>query len=309
MSPADARSARVRIVLSPASAASEEVYLDDFDFSPRAAAPPGEAPASGPATQTSEPSEPGAAPGRSAPRSTADGIEAEESPYQVKVSEVCYDANGAGDDSAHEWVELYNAGPYAVELTGWALLDNTARDSLSGASLEPRAFAVVAAGPDFEADYPAFDGLLIFAGDGRIGNGLANQGDRMILLDAERRPVDALSYGDDSEIFDPPIAAVAPGHCLERTPVGYDTDTARDFRDNPRPSPGSASEIASASLTPSATPPGDVSLVRGATGFGEGGGQGGLPWPWILLAGLLLLGGTGAGVVAYGIRARSVRRP
>lgn len=313
VAPADARSARVRIVLSPASAAPETLYLDDFAFSPRTAAVPdetavGDASASAPAPQTPASSEPGTAPGRGAPSAGADAIEAEESPYGVKISEVCYDTAQAGDDSAHEWVELYNAGSRSVDLAGWGLVDNTARDSLSDASLEPRAFAVVAAAPDFEADYPAYDGLLILVGDGRIGNGLSNRGDRLILLDADGRPADALSYGDDTEIFDPPIATVAPGHCLERTPAAYDTDTARDFRDSPRPSPGFASEVAGAAATSSATPTGNVSLVRGASGFEGGGGQGGLAWPWILLGGLLFLGGAGAGVVLQRATARVRKR-
>jgi hypothetical protein len=199
---------------------------------------------------------------------------------------------GGRDDAAHEWVELYNAGPQSVELADWSLSDNVASDTLPPTALRPRAYVVVAASPDFRSQYPAFRGNLLVLRDGRIGNGLANEGDRLLLLDADGRPVDALSYGSDREFFDPPAPAVPPGHSLERFPPNRDTDTAADFRDSAHPSPGRGP----AELTPTATAGPALSEVQGRA-LSPAQSESGLSWPWLLLAaGLVFAGGAGAGL-------------
>jgi hypothetical protein len=312
--PGEARSARARIVLVPASAAPETIYLDDFTLEETApptpagggesgeAAPPGRQTA---ATDEPEPltglSERGGSessggvgsPGRASAASASQAREGrtyEDSPYAVKISEVLVNA-GAGGDAASEWVELYNAGPESVELGGWSLADNVAADTLPPAALAPGAYAVVAASPDFRRQYAAFRGTLLVLGDGKFGNGLANEGDRLLLLDEEGRSVDALSYGLDHEFFEPPAAAVPPGHSLERFPSDRDTDTAADFRDNAHPSPGTGPlEVLPPTLTPS-----PLSEVRGQA-LSVAGSGGDLSWPLLLLAaGLVFVGGTGAG--------------
>jgi hypothetical protein len=134
-------------------------------------------------------------------------------------------------------------------------------------------------------------GTLLVLGDGKFGNGLANEGDRLLLLDEEGRSVDALSYGLDHEFFEPPALAVPPGHSLERFPSDRDTDTAADFRDNAHPSPGTGPlEV----LPPTPTPS-PLSEVQGqALSVAASGGD--LSWPWLVLAaGLVFVGGTGAG--------------
>jgi hypothetical protein len=204
---------------------------------------------------------------------------------------VLANAGAGGDDAAREWVELYNAGAASVELGGWSLADNVAADTLPPAVLPPGAYAVVAASPEFRSQYPAFRGILVVLADGRIGNGLANEGDRLLLLDEEGRSVDALSYGTDREFFQPPAPAVPPGHSLERFPSDRDTDAAADFRDNARPSPGSGP---SPGIAPAAAAS-PISEVQGEAQSASGGG-GDPSWAWFLLAaGLVFGGGTGAG--------------
>jgi hypothetical protein len=312
--PAEARSARARIVFVPASGASETIYLDDFALEETAAPTPagggepeaataseGQAAGTGEQVPSSRASatggtEPGGgtrSSGRASatPTPTRQGRTYEDSPYAVKISEVLASAGAGSDDAAREWVELYNAGAESVELGGWSLADNVAADTLPSLVLAPGAYAVVAASPDFQQQYPAFQGALLVLADGRIGNGLANEGDRLLLLDEEGRPVDALSYGTDREFFDPPAPAVPPGHSLERFPSDRDTDTAADFRDNARPSPGSGP-------SPGIAPTAAASLIAEVQGEGQSasGGGGDPSWAWFLLAaGLVFGGGTGAG--------------
>ncbi len=311
--PEDARSARARVVFVPASAVPETVYLDDFALEETAA--PGQTLGmeSGEGTPLSE--EQTAAIGGEPPSepSTADGTASdgksrgrtssatatlfrqartyEDSPYAVKISEVLASAAADSDAAGGEWVELYNAGPESVELGGWTLSDNVAADTLPPLTLSPGAYAVVTASAGFRRQYPAFRGDLLVLAAGRIGNGLSNEGDRLLLLDDEGRPVDALSYGADHEFFDPPSPAVPPGHSLERFPPDRDTDTAADFRENAHPSPGVGPAV-EASPTAMASP---VSEVQGQALSAIGGGDA-LNWPWLLLAaGLVFVGGTGAG--------------
>jgi hypothetical protein len=316
--PEEAHSARARIVLVPASAASETIYLDDFALEetasptpasggePEEAASPGrQAAATGgpeplttPSARSGAESEEGVRSPSLASAASAsqarEGRSYEDSPHAVKISEVLASAGAGLDDAAHEWVELYNAGPESVELGGWSLADNVAADTLPPAALPPGAYAVVTASPDFQRQYPAFRGALLVLADGRIGNGLANESDRLLLLDEEGRPVDALSYGLDREFFEPPAPAVPPGHSLERFPPDRDTDTAADFRDNAHPSPGAGPP---AGLTPAAAAS-PISEVLGQALSVAGSGSG-FSWPWLLLAaGLVFVGGTGAGVAS-----------
>jgi hypothetical protein len=84
--------------------------------------------------------------------------------------------------------------------------------------------------------------------DGRIGSGLSNEGDRIILKDSAGCIIGAISYGTDTTYTSLPD--VAAGHSLERSPAGG------SFIDNPNPSPCSSypSATTTPSLTPTATP-------------------------------------------------------
>lgn len=316
--PQEARSARARIVFVPASAIPETIYLDDFVFEETAPPTPtstsetqetiplSEARAAAPADELKPPPMPSDRSGPASDGGVRTAVQiaqapapqgdrpptSEDSPYAVKISEVLADAGRGRDDAAYEWVELHNAGSEGVELGGWILGDNVADDTLPPVTLSAGGYAVVAASRDFRRQYPAFDGNLVVLADGRLGNGLANEGDRLLLLDEEGRPVDALSYGSDREFFEPPAPAVPPGHSLERFPQGRDTDTATDFRDNAHPSPGTGPAPV---LPPTATATSRLSEVQGQA-LSSTGSDSGPSWPLLLLAaGLIFVGGTGAG--------------
>ncbi len=176
-------------------------------------------------------------------------------PGRVLIQEVLYDAPQSGPDAAYEWVELYNPGPEAISLAGWRLADNTAEDVLPDVLLPPGGLLVVAADADaFRTNVPDFRGRLVVVADGRIGGGLANNGDRLALLDPTGAVVDALSYGNDATWLDPPAPDVPAGHSLEREPPGLDTDAATDWADRFPPSPGQLAPPATSTPTPSPTP-------------------------------------------------------
>jgi uncharacterized protein YcfL len=308
LAPLGTRSARVRVMLVPLSSTRATIYLDDMSLyealpdmpvNPATPSTPGpEAPAEEPAPES---------PPAGAERSSevlSQAVSAERSPYQVKINEVLYDPAQPGDEAGNEWLELYNAGSEPVDLGDWTISDNGASDRLPPLTLPPRAFVVIAASEAFRSTYPAFDGSLLALDGGKIGNGLGDKGDRLILRDSAGRLADALSYGEDDTILSPPASAVAGGHSLERSPPGHDTDSAADFVDNPRPSPGTgprkAAVLSGAALMPFAvakTEP-DAESAQGA----RSGGIGTRAWA-LIGAGLFALGG-GLGVGAAFYRRR-----
>jgi len=303
LAPLGTRSARVRVMLVPQSSAKATIYLDDMSLyeappdmpvNPATPSTPGpEAPAEEPAPES---------PPAGAERSSevlSQAASAERSPYQVKINEVLYDPAQSSDEAGNEWLELYNAGSEPVDLGDWMISDNGAGDHLPPLTLPPGAFAVIAASEAFRSTYPAFDGSLLALDGDKIGNGLGDKGDRLILRDSAGRLADALSYGEDDTILSPPASAVAGGHSLERSPPGHDTDSAADFVDNPRPSPGTgprkAAVLSGAALMPFAvakTEP-DAESSQSA----RSGGIGARAWA-LIGAGLFALGG-GLGVAFY----------
>lgn len=153
----------------------------------------------------------------------------------IVINEIFYQG-----DYSREWIEIYNAGSVAFDLSGWSITDNTQTDTLVTTSLllQPGNFAVIV-GTNNSGQPIASGAILIVLGNTAIGNGLAEDGDRLILKDNISNVVDQMNYGDDTAVWNPARAGVAVGYSLERSPVGKDTDTASDFVDQSSPSPGS----------------------------------------------------------------------
>jgi hypothetical protein len=168
------------------------------------------------------------------------------------INEVQYDPVQVGQDAAFEWVELYNRTGGTYVLDNWSVTDNYSSDLIPSVQLSPGEFVVIAAGAGFYDNFPDFSGRIAFVDDGKIGNGLNNDGDSLCLADSTGRIIDALSYGDDDDVMLTPCPDVRAGHTLERQPAGLDTDRAGDFVDNGTPSPGYG--LAAATPTPSPAP-------------------------------------------------------
>jgi len=172
----------------------------------------------------------------------------------VLLNEVQYDPLQPGIDASFEWVELFNCTQEPVELEGWVISDNYGSDPVPSLTLLPQGFAVIASAQDFYTNFPDFTGTIAFVEDGRIGNGLNNDGDCLILEDSAGTIIDAMSYGDDDSILLPSCEDVAEGHSLERQPAGFDTDHASDFVDNPNPTPGHGLATPTPTPTPTTDP-------------------------------------------------------
>lgn len=119
-----------------------------------------------------------------------------------------------------EWVELINEGAEAVDLSDWRIGDSQASRALWGA-IEPGARVVFSDGPLADANGEVR--LL----DGRIGNGLNNDGDTLALIAPDGATVAEIEYGG------PTLPTPAAGSSLALTPQVWVVNAA--------PSPGGPS--------------------------------------------------------------------
>ena len=130
---------------------------------------------------------------------TAGGAFAQDSASNahLEISEVLPNAGAGREDALHEWVELRNTSDRALSLSGWTIEDNTARDALPDLELAAGAFAVIVADAAAATDAAA-GALLLPIEDAKIGNGLANGGDRLLLRSPAGQVVAAVSWGSDT---------------------------------------------------------------------------------------------------------------
>ena len=106
------------------------------------------------------------------------------------------DANGdqVGSSSQDEFVELFNGGAAAVDLSGWTLADNTKVRHIfpEGSLILPNSVFVI-----FGGGSPVFDSFSWqVASSG--GLGLNNTGDFLLLADAYGIMVDYMEYGPEA---------------------------------------------------------------------------------------------------------------
>jgi len=152
----------------------------------------------------------------------------------MKINKVYYNVDGEhGSEPANEWIEIYNPLDTPVDISGWKVCDNTSCDAIpTSDSIPAKGFAIIT-GSNTTWNYwnISNDIVKIVLADGEIGNGLANNGDRVILKMPDGTEDDAMSYGTDSYAFNPPCPDVAEGHILARVPTGFDTNTASDWKD------------------------------------------------------------------------------
>ena len=157
---------------------------------------------------------------------------------EIVINEVEYDSLQSGTDTAYEWFELYNNTEEPIVLSGWTISDAYGTDIIPDLIIEPYDFAIIAATSYFTENYDPTDLNIVYLDDGKIGNGLSNTGDLLVLKDEIGQEVDRISYGSNTDGLNPSVPDVEAGHSIERCPAGEDTDSASDFIDQASPTPG-----------------------------------------------------------------------
>ena len=175
---------------------------------------------------------------------------------RMLISEVMYDPQG--DEPHEEWIEIYNPESVPVPLHNFKIGDEETQGEGEAMyrfpvdlSIQPGGTVVIAnRAADFIAVYgfaphaefvdsnPDVPDMVKYTGWSNGSPSLGNSGDEVLLLDTADNVLDALSWGDSAWAFDPP----APD-------VGWDTDSAVDWHEQPDPDPGNVDP-----RTPTPTP-------------------------------------------------------
>jgi hypothetical protein len=120
------------------------------------------------------------------------------------------DPEKAGNDASDEWVELVNVSASPLNTGGWRISDAKGSDVLPAAEIPAGGYLVVAA----RSAETGAASLVVRVPDGVIGNGLSNSGDALTLFTPAGEIADAISYGSNTDVFEPPPPAPARGQSL-----------------------------------------------------------------------------------------------
>src|SRR5678815_4413575 len=156
----------------------------------------------------------------------------------VLINEVMY--HPSSEDSAEEYLELYNSGAVSVDVSGWRFTSGVEFTFPAATSIPAGGFLVVAANAAaFAAKYPGVTNFVA----GWAGQ-LSNSSNKITLEDAVGSTVDEVNYTDDGDWGerrrqDPPDyghrgwvwASDADGYgkSLELINVHYDNSTGQNW--------------------------------------------------------------------------------
>ena len=175
--------------------------------------------------------------------------------WGFRINKVYYDVETSerGIEYDNEWVEIYNQTDQSLDITNWQICDNgSSCDTLASTSpimIPAKGFAVITAASSTWNYWELADNVVPIVLEERIGNGLSNDGDRLILKRPDGAIMDEMNWGTDIEVWNPAATDVPEGHTLARKPNGYDTNQASDFVDLAPPIVNLTSPDQSGSLT------------------------------------------------------------
>ena len=142
---------------------------------------------------------------------------------QVVISEIMYNPNSnegwppdennpedKGKPNAVEWVEIYNTGEEAVDISGWALADEDGQTKTikDGAVIEPGEAVVIVpistTPAGFHAAWGGTFAVYPVAGWGddglyNLSNGPSDTNEALRLIDADGMTVDEVNYDDEGD--------------------------------------------------------------------------------------------------------------
>ena len=108
----------------------------------------------------------------------------------LRITKICANAGAGTNDARFEWLELHNPTNRPADLSCWQLADNAASDVPPAGAIHAGGYAVIAASQAAALDIAG----VILVSDGRLGNGLANTGDTVTLIDPAGLIVDSEDY-------------------------------------------------------------------------------------------------------------------
>lgn len=164
---------------------------------------------------------------------------------KLLITEVLYDVLTPQVEFDHEWIEIHNGTNSAIDLSGYSIHDNNGFDYIpNGTTLPAGAFLFVTASSTSESLWtiPAGAVKLVLADGDLGGNGFANTGDKVLLMNVASSTIDHVSWGSNADAFSPSVFPTTSddnqGSSIVRTPATTDTDSAADWALDATPTPG-----------------------------------------------------------------------
>jgi phosphatidylserine/phosphatidylglycerophosphate/cardiolipin synthase-like enzyme len=165
----------------------------------------------------------------------------------ILINEIMYDP--VLSDNYYEWIELYNPNNYSVNLSNWSITDNTATELLVGdfsngngsTIIHPRGYAIITDHGTKIYDYFSIPNqtIKLFVDDSSIGNGLGNDGDKIILKNKTGDAIDTVEWIENySDVPGLPSQGVLEGSSLSRFENTDDNNSLTDFFECKYPTPG-----------------------------------------------------------------------
>jgi len=117
-------------------------------------------------------------------------------------------ADPVADETLNEWVELYNDGNAAINVSSWIIGDNNDNDTIEGGLYNNEGTIIPAFGYAIITDdatrvYNNFnvssDAVRLYVDDASIGNGLGNDGETIYIYDNNNNLRDKKAYNETTE--------------------------------------------------------------------------------------------------------------
>ncbi|NOY35741.1 MAG: hypothetical protein GXP44_02385 [bacterium] len=156
------------------------------------------------------------------------------SSWGLRLNKVYYDvAPDRGVEGDNEWVEIFNQTSVPLDISGWSICDSDSCDVIPASDPIPAmGYGVItASSTTWGYWYVPSEVVKIILPDGKIGNGLANEGDALFLKRPDGVVIDEMNWQSDTNVWDPGVPGVTKGDVLARVPNGYDTDQASDWKE------------------------------------------------------------------------------
>jgi Lamin Tail Domain len=159
----------------------------------------------------------------------------------IVISEIYYNVDSKhGGKPLNQWLELFNGGMLAADLSGWKI------QSTTGVSTLPAGTTILAGHFLFIEANSATAGFwnlssttqIVLLSSPAIAGGFLGTGDAVTLKDSSGTIVDSVGWGSNTSIFNPSAPASAVGYSTARKGLSQDTNSAADWFSLSAPTPG-----------------------------------------------------------------------
>lgn len=143
--------------------------------------------------------------------------------YRVVFNEINFKSGTL--KPADDWVEIFNPGTVAVDMSGWLYTDSNNKNKYffeNGFTLAPNSYVVVAQNlSKFKAAYPEVENVV-----GNADFGLTSDGEYIRLYNKSGVLVDSVYYRNE---FPWPVGASGTGHTLELSDAALDNNIGENW--------------------------------------------------------------------------------